>query len=320
MDEAQAAVRYAIGGENVTVMVEGRERYPVNVRYLRDFRDNPDALRHVLVPTMDGQRQISIAELAEIRTTPGPSMLRNENGLLTGYVYVDVGGRDLEGYVDQAARLVRQKVKLPQNYSISWSGQFEAIARVKRRLMLIVPLTLFLIGLLLYLNTQSLSKTLIVLLAVPFSAVGAIWLLYLLGYNMSIAVWIGLIALLGVDAETGVFMLLYLDHSYDKAQREGRLRNPAELRKAVVEGAARRVRPKFMTVATMFIGLLPIMWAAGSGSDVMKRIAAPMIGGIFTSFVLELAVYPAIYYAWKRRSELSERFAALPETSGIGNL
>lgn len=302
MEEAQSAVQYAIGGENVTVILEGRERYPVNVRYLRDFRDNLDSLRQMLVTSMDGERHIPIGEVAEIRTVPGPSMLRNENGLLTGYVYVDVAGRDLEGYVDEASRVVREKVKTPQNYSISWSGQYEAIARVKQRLLLIVPLTLFCIALLLYLNTRSLPKTLIVLLAVPFSAIGAIWLVYLLGYHMSIAVWIGLIALLGVDAETGVFMLLYLDLAHDKARLEGRLSTPSELQKAVMEGAARRVRPKFMTVATMFLGLLPILWSNGSGSEVMKRIAAPMIGGIFTSFLLELLVYPAIYYAWKQRS------------------
>jgi Cu(I)/Ag(I) efflux system membrane protein CusA/SilA len=307
IDEAQAAVQYAIGGENVTTMVQGRERYPVSVRYLRDFRDDLEALKRVLVPTMGGQRQIPIAELAEIRTTSGPSMVRNEDGLLTGYVFVDVSAGDLEGYVDEAARVVREKVKLPPGYSISWSGQYEAIVRMKRRLREIVPLTLVLIFLLLFANTRSFSKTLIVLLAVPFSAIGAVWFLYLVGYQMSVAVWVGLIALLGVDAETGVFMLLYLDHAYERAQREGRLNNAAELRRAVIEGAARRVRPKFMTVATMFLGLLPILWSTGAGSDVMKRIAAPMIGGIFTSFLLELLVYPPIYYAWKLRSEVRKQ-------------
>jgi Cu(I)/Ag(I) efflux system membrane protein CusA/SilA len=304
LDEAQAAVQYAIGGENVTVMVEGRERYPVNVRYLRDFRSDLESLGRVLVSAAGGQRQIPTSELAEIRTTSGPTMLRNEEGMLTGYVYIDVSGRDLAGYVDDADRMIRDKLKLPQGYSISWTGQYEAIARMKRRLVEIVPLTLLLIFLLLYLNTRSLSNTLIVLLAVPFSAVGAIWALYLVGYHMSIAVWVGLIALMGVDAETGVFMLLYLDHAYDRAKRANRLNGPAELKQAVLEGAARRVRPKFMTVATMFFGLLPIMWSTGTGSDVMKRIAAPMIGGILTSFVLELIVYPAIYHFWKSRFEL----------------
>ena len=181
-------------------------------------------------------------------------MIRNENGLLTGYVFVDVADTDIESYVDQATRLLRHSLNLPQGCTFAWSGQYEAMARVRHRLILIVPLTLFLISLLLFLNTRSLTKTLIVLLAVPFSAVGAIWLLYLLGYHMSVAVWVGLIALLGVDAETGVFMLLYLDHSYERAKRECRLRNPAELRAAILEGAARRVRPKFMTVTAMFVG------------------------------------------------------------------
>jgi copper/silver efflux system protein len=226
-------------------------------------------------------------------------MLRNEDGLLTGYVYVDVTGRDPGSYVAEAARVLAEKVKLQPGYAISWSGQYEAMERVRQRLWVVGPLTLFLILVLLYLNTHSVAKTLIVALAVPFSAIGAIWFLYLLGYNMSIGVWVGLIALLGVDAETGVFMLLYLDLAYAAAKREGRLRSRAELRQAIVQGAARRLRPKFMTVATMFLGLVPIMWATGTGSDVMKRIAAPMIGGILTSFLLELVIYPAVYEIWK---------------------
>jgi copper/silver efflux system protein len=301
LEEAQAAVQHAIGGENVTMMVEGRERYPVNVRYASDFRNDPQALGRVLVQTARGQRQVPISELAEIRTTSGPVMLRNENGLLTGYVYVDLLGTDFAGYIDQANRAIRDNVKLPPGYSISWTGQYEAIVSTRRQLEEIVPLTLLLIFLLLYLNTRSLPKSLIVLLAVPFSAIGAIWALYLLGYNMSIAVWVGLVALMGVDAETGVFMLLYLDEAYDRAKLENRLNGLADLRHAVLEGAARRVRPKFMTVATMFVGLLPVLWSTGTGSEVMKRIAAPMVGGILTSFLLELIVYPPIYYFWKSR-------------------
>jgi Cu(I)/Ag(I) efflux system membrane protein CusA/SilA len=231
-------------------------------------------------------------------------MLRNENGMLTGYVYVDVAGRDLGSYVAEARRRVAESLKPPPGYSIQWSGQYEAMERVRERLAIVLPLTLFLVLMLLYANTRSLTKTMIVLLAVPFSAVGAIWLLHLLGYNMSIAVWVGLIALMGVDAETGVFMLLYLDLAYEQARREGRLRSLADLREAIVHGAVKRIRPKFMTVATMFAGLLPIMWSTGTGADVMKRIAAPMIGGIFTSFVLELVVYPAIYEVWKWHFEL----------------
>ena len=299
LEEAQAAVEYAIGGETVTVMVDGRERYPVNVRYLRDFRSDLEALGRVLVQSAAGKQSIPISELAEVRTTSGPTMLRNEDGLLTGYVFVDVSTTDLAGYVDRADRVIRAKLELPRGYSVAWSGQYESILRTNRRLAEIIPITLLLIVLLLYLNTLSVPKTLIVLLAVPFSAVGAIWFVYLLGYHMSVPVWVGMIALMGVDAETGVFMLLYLDLSYLQAKREQRLNNPADLRRAILEGAARRVRPKFMTVATMFVGLLPIMWSTGAGSEIMKRIAAPMIGGIFTSFVLELTAYPAIYYLWK---------------------
>jgi Cu(I)/Ag(I) efflux system membrane protein CusA/SilA len=231
-------------------------------------------------------------------------MVRNEDGLLTGYVFVDVAGRDLSGYVEEADALIRTKVKLPPGYAALWSGQFESMARVRERLTYIVPLTLFLVLLLLYLNTRSAVRTAIVSLAVPFSAIGAVWYLYLLHYNMSIAVWVGLIALLGVDAETGVFMLLYLDLAYEQAKKEGRLRTLAELQATIVQGAAKRLRPKFMTVATTFLGFIPIMWATGTGSDVWKRIAAPMVGGIFTSFLLELIVYPAIYEIWKWHFEL----------------
>jgi Cu(I)/Ag(I) efflux system membrane protein CusA/SilA len=238
-------------------------------------------------------------------------MIRNENGLLTGYVYVDVAGRDPGSYVSEANQLLRDHLKLPTGYSIAWSGQYEVMQRVKERLKVMVPITLSLIFLLLYINTGSISKTMIVLLAVPFSAVGAIWFLYLAGYNMSVAVWVGLIALLGIDAETGVFMLLYLDLAYEEAKREDRLQSLSHLREAIVHGAAKRLRPKFMTFATTCVGLFPIMWATGAGSDVMKRIAAPIVGGIFTSFVLELLVYPAIYEVWKCRSCADRSEAAL---------
>ena len=306
IEEAQEVISQAIGGENVTTTVEGRERYPVNVRYMRDFRTNLAALGRVLVPASGGQRQIPLSELATIKTEVGPSMIRDEDGLLTGYVYVDLAGRDQNGYIEEAAHLLREKVKLPPGYALSWSGQYEATQRMKTRLMTIVPMTLLLIVLLLYLNTRSLTKTLIVLLSVPFSAIGAFWFLYLLGYNLSIAVWVGLIALLGVDAETGVFMLLFLDLAYEQAKKEGRLRNLADLQEAIRYGAAKRLRPKFMTVATMFLGLMPIMWSIGAGADVMKRIAAPMIGGILTSFLLELLVYPVIYEIWKWRFEMKK--------------
>jgi copper/silver efflux system protein len=304
VEEAQEVVSNAIGGENVTTTIEGRERYPVNVRYMRDFRADLGALGRVLVPASGGQRQIPVSQLASVKVVSGPSMIRDEDGLLTGYVYVDIAGRDQNSYIEEATRLLREKVRLQPGYAISWSGQYESMQRVKERLAVIVPVTFFLILFLLYLNTRSITKTFIVLLAVPFSAIGAIWFLYLLGYNMSIGVWVGLIALLGVDAETGVFMLLYLDLAYDQAKREGRLRSLSDLQEVIRYGAVKRLRPKFMTVATTFLGLVPIMWAIGTGSDVMKRIAAPMIGGIFTSFLLELLVYPAIYQIWKWNSEV----------------
>ncbi len=311
IEEAQEVVSKAIGGENVTTTVEGRERYPVNVRYMRDFRTDLGALRRVLVPASEGKRQIPLSQLATVNVASGPSMIRDEDGLLTGYVYVDVAGRDQNGYIEEATRLLREKVKLPAGYAISWSGQYEATQRMKERLTVVVPLTLFLVLFLLYLNTRSITKTLIVLLAVPFSAIGAFWFLYLLGYNMSIGVWVGLIALLGVDAETGVFMLLYLDLAYEQAKKEGRLRSLADLQDAIRYGAVRRLRPKFMTVATTFFGLVPIMWSIGTGSDVMKRIAAPMVGGIFTSFLLELLVYPAVYQIWKWNSEVKKELVSV---------
>jgi copper/silver efflux system protein len=309
IEDVQSVVMSAIGGENVTTTIEGRERYPVNVRYQRAFRSDTSALSRVLVPAMNGQQQIPIEQLGQVKLVAGPSMYRDENGMLSGYVYVDVAGRDIGSYVAEAKQVVNRDLHLPAGYSITWSGQYEAMARVRQRLTLVLPLTLFLVLMLLYLNTHSVVKTLIIILAVPFSAVGAIWLLYLLGYNMSIGVWVGLIALMGVDAETGVFMLLYLDIAYHHAEQEGRLRTLRELQEAILEGAVKRIRPKFMTVAAMFLGLLPIMWSVGAGADVMKRIAAPMIGGIFTSFLLELVVYPAIYEVWKWHFEVKPKLA-----------
>ncbi len=271
---------------------------------MRDFRSDFDSLSRVLVPASGGQRQIPLGQLASIKVATGPAMIRDEDGLLTGYVFVDVDGRDLASYVEEADALLRKDVQLPPGYAALWSGQYEAMARVRERLTYIIPLTLFLVLLLLYLNTKSITKTAIVSLAVPFSAIGAVWYLYLLDYNMSIAVWVGLIALMGVDAETGVFMLLYLDLSYEEAKKQGRLTSLAALQETIVHGAAKRLRPKFMTMATTCIGFIPIMLATGTGSDVWKRIAAPMIGGILTSFLLELIVYPAIYEIWKWNAEV----------------
>lgn len=288
----------------------------IKVRYMRDFRSDLESLGKVLISTSGGQ-QIPLAQLATIRTLNGPAMIRNENGLLTGYVFIDAGDRPLGDYVKQAKREL-QRVHLPAGYSISWSGQFESAQRVRQRLLSIVPVTVALILFLLYCNTRSAVKTMIVILAVPFSAVGAIWMVYALGYNMSIAVWLGIIALLGIDAETGVFMLLYLDLAYEKALREGPLTRQ-RLVEAIVEGAAKRLRPKFMTFATMSIGLVPILWSNGAGSEIMKRIAAPMVGGLVTSFLLELIVYPAVYAVWRLRSLKPEFAEVLKSESALSS-
>jgi Cu(I)/Ag(I) efflux system membrane protein CusA/SilA len=311
MAEAQEALMAAVGGEPVTRTIEGRERYTVNVRYSQDYRSNIDALKRVLIQAADGS-QIPIGQVADINMTSGPSMLRNENGLLSSYVYIDVADRDIGSYVHDAKEVVAKELKLSPGVTLSWSGQYENMIRVKERLKVIVPITLLIIVFLLYANTRSWPKTAIILLAVPFSAVGAVWFLYLLGYNLSIAVWVGLIALLGVDAETGIFMLLYLDVAYENAKKEGRMSTFADLREAIHHGAVKRVRPKVMTVATLVIALLPIMWSssANAGADVMKRIAAPMLGGIVASFAMELLVYPAIFALWKWHFEMRQSSTA----------
>lgn len=301
--EVQDVIMTAIGGENVSTTVEGRERYPINIRYPREMRDDLDKLARTLVPTMGGA-QIPLGQLATIKLVEGPSMIRDENGHLSGYVYVDIdtGKRDIGGYVEDAKKAVASQLELEPGYLLAWSGQYESMARVKEKMKVVLPLTLFVVFMLIFMNTKSFPKTAIVLLAVPFSAVGAIWLLYALGYNMSIAVWVGLIALLGLDAETGIFMLLYLDLAHDERVAAGTLKTHDDLNEAILHGAVQRVRPKVMTVACAFFGLVPIMWSAGAGADVMKRIAAPMIGGLFTSFLMELLVYPAIYLLWRERS------------------
>jgi Cu(I)/Ag(I) efflux system membrane protein CusA/SilA len=298
IDDAEGVLMSAVGGDQVSTTVEGRERYSVNVRYLRDYRSDVDALERVLVATPSGA-QIPLGQIADIHMRTGPGMIRDENGRLSGYVYVDVSGRDIGGYVRDAKAAVARTVKVPAGYELVWSGQYEFMQRVAERLKLVVPITLFIVFLLLYFNTGSAIKTMIILLAVPFSAIGAIWFLYLLHYNMSIAVWVGLIALLGVDAETAVFMLLYLDLAYREALKNGGIHSWDDLREAIVHGAVKRLRPKVMTVSCMLFGLLPIMWSVGSGADVMKRIAAPMLGGIVTSFLMELVVYPPIFAIWK---------------------
>jgi Cu(I)/Ag(I) efflux system membrane protein CusA/SilA len=307
--EVQNVILSAVGGENVTTTVEGRARYPVNVRYPRELRDDLERLGRVLVMTPGGA-QIPLSQVAELRTVTGPSMIRNENGLLVGYVYVDIQSRDVGGYVQAAKRAVAKGLQLPPGYSLEWSGQYENMIRVRERLALVLPITLALILMLLYLNTRSAVKTAMVVLAVPFSAIGAVWLMWALGYNLSIAAWVGVIALMGLDAETGVFMLLFLDLSYGEARSRGLLRSRADLVEAVVHGAVKRVRPKMMTVMAAMVGLLPILWSTGAGADVMKRIAAPMVGGLATSFLLELIVYPPLYLLWKWRTEVRPSLAA----------
>jgi len=303
VDDANMMVMTAVGGDNQSVTVEGRERYGINVRYARDYREDLEALRRVLLPLPSGQGEIPMQEIADVELAYGPSMIRDENGLLMGYVYVDFDTSkvDVGTYVERAKAAVAAGVKLPTGYAMIWSGQWENMQRVKERLKLVLPLTLVLIFALLYMNTRSAFKASVVMLAVPFSAIGAVWLLYLLEFNVSIAVWVGMIALMGLDAETGVFMLLFLDLSYEEYKKRGKLRNEGDLVEAIIHGAVKRVRPKAMTVFAAMFGLLPIMWSTGTGADVMKRIAAPMVGGLVTSFVVGLLVYPAIYFLWKKR-------------------
>ena len=303
VDDANMIVMSAIGGENVSTVIAGRERYPINVRYARELRGEIDDLRRVLVPVMNGA-QIPISEIADINIRYGPAMIRDENGLLAGYVYVDIVGRDVGGYVNDAKRAVRDKVKLPTGYSLAWSGQYESMQRVADRLKLFVPLTLFVIFILYFFTFGSIIETLIIMLSVPFALVGGIWYIYLLGYNMSIAVWVGLIALAGVAAETGSIMIVYLDESYARRKAEGKMNNLADLYEAVMEGAVQRLRPKLMTVGANIFGLMPVMLAVGIGSDVMKRIAAPLIGGLVSSTILTLVVLPAIYTIWKNKTEV----------------
>ncbi len=325
VDDVQQVIQSAVGGMNLTTTIEGRERYPVNVRYSPELRDSIDKLKRVLVPVSNadfGLRnaesiqpdsnpqsairnpqfyQVPLGQVADIKIVRGPTGIKSEEGLLTAYVYVDFSGRDVGSYVEEAKAKVASEVKVPPGYRLEWSGEYEYIVKTHERLKLVIPLTLLVIFVLLYFNTRSVTKTAIVLLAVPFSLVGSFWFLYLLNYNMSIAVWVGIIALAGLDAETGVVMLLYLELAYDHWKREGRLRTTADLKDAVMEGAVKRIRPKIMTVSVILAGLIPILFSSGAGSDIMKRIAAPMIGGVVTSTILELIIYPAIYMIWKER-------------------
>jgi Cu(I)/Ag(I) efflux system membrane protein CusA/SilA len=304
--DVQDVLSVALGGIPLTTTVEGLQRYTVNLRYDRDFRSDLYSLRHdIVIPTPTGA-QIPLGELADIKVVDGPMSIKTEGAVPEDWVYVDIHGIDVGTYVQNAMHAVNAavaagRIQLPPGYNIFWSGQYEYMQRAKARLLIVVPLTLLIISLIIYLNTKSAIKTAIVLLAVPFSLVGAFWTLYLLHYNLSVAVWIGIIALAGLDAETGVIMLLYLEIAYAEWKQKGLMRNPADLHAAIYHGAVKRLRPKIMTASVIIAGLAPIMWSHGTGADVMKRIAAPMVGGVITSTIMELAVYPAIYFLWRSR-------------------
>lgn len=298
--DIQDVIQSAIGGMNISQTVEGLERYPVNIRYQRDYRDNLQALKRVLVPLANGTH-IPISQVADIKIIKGPPSIKSENARRTAWVYVDIKGIDVGTYVKNAQAAVAEKISLPTGYSIIWSGQFEYMEKAKERLLLVIPFTILIIFVIIYLNTKSMIKTTIVFLAVPFSLVGAFWFLYLLDYNTSVAVWVGLIALAGLDAETGVVMLLYLDLAHKGWKNIGRMNNTRDLVQAIHFGAVKRIRPKVMTISVIIAGLLPIMWSHGAGADVMKRIAAPMVGGVVTSGIMELLVYPVIFFIWRGR-------------------
>ncbi len=296
--DVQDVIQTAVGGMNVTTTVEGLERYPLNVRYARELRDDLQALREVLVAAPTGA-QIPLAQLAAIRINAGPPMIRSENAQRTAWIFVDIAGRDLGGYVEEAKRVAAEQVSMPAGYTRVWSGRFEYLEKANQRLKVVIPITLALIVLLLYISNKSWFRVGVVLLAVPFSLIGAFWFLWALDYNMSLAVWVGIIALLGIDAETGQVMLLYLDTAFDRFKSEGRMASKADLLAAIHEGAVKRIRPKTMTVATDMIGLMPLLWATGTGADVTRRLVAPLIGGIAVSFLMELLVYPVIFYLAK---------------------
>jgi len=298
--DVEDIIETAIGGKNISHTVEGQERYPINVRYQRGFRSDIEELKRVLVSTPGGA-QVPISLLADISFTTGPPQIRNENGQIVGYVFVDVQGKDYEGYVEKAKEVISERLDLPPGYFLEWAGQYEYLQRVRDKLKIMIPLTLVLIFFLLYINFRSVIETIIILLSVPFALVGSIWLLYLLNYNLSVAVWVGMIALAGLAAQTGVMMIIYLDVEHDRWKSEGKLRSLEDLKELIIEGAVKRVRPKMMTVMSTTMGLLPLMWSIGTGADMMKRIAAPMIGGLITSTVLTLVIIPVVYLIWKGR-------------------
>jgi Cu(I)/Ag(I) efflux system membrane protein CusA/SilA len=310
--EVQDVIEAAIGGEPIEMTVEGRNRFSINVRYPRELRQDVESLRRVLVPLRGGAAatpawaetggpNVPLGQIAEIRVATGPPMIRDEAGMLTGYVYVDMDAtkKDIGSYVDEARRVVERDVNLPPGYHLQWTGQYELLRQMQDRMRFLVPLTIVIILLLLYMNFGNLAQSLIVLISVPFALVGSVWLLAILGYNLSTAVWVGIIALVGLAAQTGVVMLIYCDGAYLKAKAEGRIRDFDDIVEATLEGSVQRVRPKLMTVATTMIGLVPLLWSHGAGADVMKRVAAPMVGGLFTSTFLTLEIIPVIYVWWR---------------------
>lgn len=315
VSDIQDVIMSAIGGMNITTTVEGLERYPVNLRYQRDFREGIEPLKRVLVP-IPGGGNIPLEEVANLRVKKGPPAIKSENARPNAWVYIDLKDIDVGTYVANAQEIIREQIELPAGYSLVWSGQYEYMERSSKRLLMVIPVTLVLVIMLLYINTKSFTKTSIILLALPFSMVGAVWYLFFAGFNLSVAVWVGIIALLGVSAETGVVMLLYLDIAYDKFKKNGALNSLEDLREAIFEGAVKRIRPKMMTVLTTMLGLLPILIGTGIGSDVMKRIAAPMVGGIITSMIMELTLFPAIFYILKKK-EL-EKAGFIKEEKGGG--
>jgi len=291
-------IQSAIGGMNVTSTIEGLERYPVNVRYPRELRDNISSLRRVLVPTPGGA-QVPLEQLARLEIRKGPPAIKTENARPNAWIYVDLEGVDVGTYVDRARQVLSERLELPAGYSLVWSGQYEYMERAAERLRIVVPVTLGLIFLLLYLNFRKLSDSLIVMLSLPFALVGGVWLLWALDYDLSVAVGVGFLALAGLAAETGVVMLIFLEEAVSRFRAEGRLRTKRDLEEAIYEGAVLRVRPKMMTVVSTMVGLLPIMWGAGTGSETMRRMAAPMIGGMVSATVLTLVVIPVVF-AWIR--------------------
>jgi Cu(I)/Ag(I) efflux system membrane protein CusA/SilA len=313
--DVQDVIETAIGGMRVATTVQGLERYPINVRYARDLRDDPYQIKQLLVSTPTGA-QIPIGQLADIRIRPGAPMIRSENTRQSAWVYVDMTGRDMGSYMADARRAMQQQLVLPEGYTLEWSGQYAIMQQNAIRWKVAGGIALLVIILLLYAASQSWLRTIIVLLAVPFSIVGAMWFLWLLEYNWSGAVIVGLIALAGLDAETGIVMLLYLDNSFERFKAEGRMTGDRDLREAIQDGAVKRIRPKTMTVAAAFIGLVPLLWASGTGADVMRRIAAPMLGGLFTSFLMELLIYPVIFYIAKSATLSSDSDATAAGQSG----